>query len=423
MKKTLIILISLFVIMGCATKPVSKQNENGIVRFRDAKPEILASLQVPPSLSPLQVPYPEDLQRHFQPVTLSMFGDGISHARFGTEGGSLGYDIYAETQIAGIAENILFAQNNDGGWGKNIDYAKMISEKNMADPIYRGGYRLESTLDNNNIYTQIQYLSLVYKIIPDPRYAQSMIRAFDWIVKNQNKDSGGFRGADVDAVTFNDNVMIGVLNICSAIFTDTDRYSFFTDEQRVQAKDVYDKALACILKCQVKVPQADGTMLLTAWGQQHDHKTFEPVWARNYEPPSITASESVGVIRALMSIENPSDEIKTSIIAACEWLNRDDIKIWGYDLVRVPIERQKIGARYYDFDQRLVENKDAEPLWARFYDPVTMKPLWYDRGKKLCAEYNDISLERRNGYRYVYTWPKNLLKTEYPEWKAKNNIK
>lgn len=407
----LILALSL-VFASCA----SKKNDD---KTASVAPAVVAQ----PARTTLPVPDMKKLAKEYDAISLSMFKDGFSHARFHNKDNKPEYEVYNDKQIAGIAENMISWQCKDGGWSKNLDYARVQTAEQWADPFFQGGFRQGSTLDNGNIYTQIQYLALVYKQIPEQKYVDSMIKALNWIFKAQHPKSGGFRGADVDAVTFNDDVMRGVLKLFRAIADDDELYGFFPEDMRKQAALAYDRTLQCILDCQIKVPMPDGSVLLTAWGQQHSHETLEPVWARNYEPPSITASESCGVIRCLMEIENPSDAVKNAVIAACEWLNRDDIKIWGYELVRKPIDDVVLGGRHYNFDQVLVEKEGAEPLWARFYDPVTMKPLWYDRGKKLCNEYNDISMERRNGYRFVYTWPKKLLETEYPAWKAKNGIK
>lgn len=410
---------SLF-LMGCVSKTeeakISKENSN------NTNSTVLAPV-IPPTMQALPVPDMEKLAKEYEAIPLSMFKDGFSHARFHNKDNKPEYEVYNEKQIAGIAENMISWQCKDGGWSKNIDFARIQTAEQWASPRFQGGFRQGSTLDNGNVYTQIQYLALVYKQIPDQRYVDSMTKALNWIFNAQNPKSGGFRGADVDAITFNDEVMSGVLKLFRSIADDDDLYGFFPKELRQKANEAYDKTLQCILDCQIKVPMPDGSVLLTAWGQQHSHETLEPVWARNYEPPAITASESCGVIRCLMAIENPSDAVKNAIISACEWLNRDDIKIWGYELVRKPIDDVVLGGRHYNFDQLLVEKKDAEPLWARFYDPVTMKPLWYDRGKKLCNEYNEISMERRNGYRFVYNWPKKLLEVDLPAWKAKNGIK
>ena len=64
-----------------------------------------------------------------------------------------------------------------------------------------------------------------------------------------------------------------------------------------------DRGVDCILKCQIKV---DGK--LTAWCAQHDEKDFSPQPAPTFEPHSLSGSESIGVVHALMTVENPTPE-------------------------------------------------------------------------------------------------------------------
>ena len=40
----------------------------------------------------------------------------------------------------------------------------------------------------------------------------------------------------------------------------------------------------------------------------------------------------------------------------------------------------------------------AGPIWARFYDPQSGKPVFGDRDRSIHDDVNEISLERRNGY-------------------------
>jgi len=47
--------------------------------------------------------------------------------------------------------------------------------------------------------------------------------------------------------------------------------------------------------------------------------TLAPAWARNYEPPSLSGDESVGVVRFLMGIERPSPEVTAAIEGAITW--------------------------------------------------------------------------------------------------------
>ena len=48
--------------------------------------------------------------------------------------------------------------------------------------------------------------------------------------------------------------------------------------------------------------------------------------------------------------------------------------------------------------RRLVAEPGAGPLWARFYDPATGKPIFGDRDRSIHDDVNAVSVERRNGY-------------------------
>lgn len=366
--------------------------------------------------SPEPTPSPSPLDKEYQAISLAPFSDAISHARYGFKDHIPPYQTYTDTQVAGIAENFLTLQNPDGGWAKNHDWAERMSDKKRmlvaAQSGTKGG---KSTLDNRNVFTQIEYLAKAYKQIPDNRYVQSIERALTWILQSQDANSGGFTGADVHAVTYNDDVMAGALRIMREVSSNDALYNILPAELRQKAKDSYDRGIQCILNTQIKV---NGR--LTAWCQQHDHQTLEPIWARSFEPASITASESVGVVILLMEIENPSKEIQNAIIAACQWF--DSVKFTGKKLIRKPAEPATLSGRYSDYENVLVDDPDAPALWARFYDLKTEVPLWYDRDRKQVEDYNLISRERRVGYGYVGTWPSKLLTTLYPEWRAKNGL-
>ena len=57
------------------------------------------------------------------------------------------------------------------------------------------------------------------------------------------------------------------------------------------------------------------------------HKTLQPEMARKFELVSLSGSESVGIVRFLMRIENPSPAIIASVNAAVEWFEK--VKITG----------------------------------------------------------------------------------------------
>src|SRR5262249_13074117 len=70
----------------------------------------------------------------------------------------------------------------------------------------------------------------------------------------------------------------------------------------------------------------------TVWCAEHDERTLAPAKARAYELPSLSGSESVGIVEFLMGIEKPSAEVVRAIEAAVEWFRAS--KITGIRVVR-----------------------------------------------------------------------------------------
>ena len=166
------------------------------------------------------------------------------------------------------------------------------------------------------------------------------------------------------------------------------------------------RGIDVILKTQVK---QNGK--LTAWCAQYDEKTLAPAWGRAYEPPSLSGSESVGIVRFLMAIEKPSPDIVAAIEGAVAW----------FRAVAIP------GLRLEDFtgadgrkDRRVVPDATAAPLWARFYELGTNRPIFLGRDSAVRYAYSEIEHERRNGYAYYGRWPASLLDTDYPKWREKH---
>ncbi len=400
-----------------------------------------------------QAAFEEYTKASYQAVSLSEFNDGFNHARMGMKNGVQPYAIYNPDQIAGLAENMLYYQNPDGGWTKNIDYQKILTldelkaireaNKSVLPVTYNLMTQHKgSTMDNRNIYSQIRYLSLVYQQIPEERYKNAAVRGINWILNAQEPKTGGFTGADVYGITFNDDIIANTLSFLYQIATDDNTFGYIDNDTRKKAMAAYDKGIECILKCQLTVTLKDGSKLLTAWCQQHSYENYAPIWARAFESPSICSAESKKIVEFLMKIENPSDEIKNSIIAACEFFDRDDIRIHGRKLEKVPLTKPVPGDPYLKTERMLVDKADAPDCWARYYAldssyditlgcplkvqgtyPEVLKPVWCDRGCKFVPDHNDISMERRNGYSYTNTSMETLVSKEYPEWLKKNGLK
>src|SRR5687768_13979484 len=99
-----------------------------------------------------------------------------------------------------------------------------------------------------------------------------------------------------------------------------------------------------------------------------------------------------------MQVNNPSEQLIASVRNAMEWLHRH--KITGIKVENRPGADGKKNIV-------LVEDEQAPPLLARFYDLETEKPFFADRDGIKKASLTEIGSERRNGY----SWYNDDLET------------
>ena len=155
---------------------------------------------------------------------------------------------------------------------------------------------------------------------------------------------------------------------------------------------------------------------MTAWCAQHDEKDYSPRPGRSYELVSLSGGESVGIVRLLMSLEEPSPEVMRAVEGAVAWF--ESVKLKG---IRVVVEKDAKSPT--GKNRVVVKDSDAPPLWARFYQINSNKPIFADRDGVARHDLAEIGYERRNGYAWLGSWPQRLLEKEYPAWKAKHTGK
>ncbi|QDU80650.1 Pectic acid lyase [Polystyrenella longa] len=346
------------------------------------------------------------MEKQYEPLDLSLFRDSIGH--WETKDGRVHqFDRYRPDQIVHIAENFLRFQNEDGGWAKNVDW--LTKADTQAIQKIRGGAMGSSTLDNRNTYPQIDYLSKVYQITRLDRYREGAERGLQYILNEQNA-SGGWRGKDVDAITYNDDVMTGVMRLLLQIRNQESQFEWINSELRSQLETSLARAIQVTLDCQIEV---NGKK--TAWCQQHDHKTLKATKARAYELPSITPSESTEVVRFLMTLPNPSEDVIAAVGAAVAWI--DEVKIEGIRVQKISIDPIVFEHHTTTFDRIVVSDPDAPPIWARYYEIDTNQPFFCNRDGKKVYQLSDVHLERRTGYGWYTYKPAHVLFSEYANWK------
>ncbi len=320
-----------------------------------------------------------------------------------------------------IAENMLLYQRANGGWpkhfqgNKNVDYKRQLTddEKRELQAGYEAG--IDATIDNEATTKEIKYLVKQYKETGNVRYIRAAEKGVDYLVMAQYAN-GGWPQYFPDfslyrsQVTYNDNAMINVLNLFMDIVTHSNDMEDIDTVYQRRCSLAIQRGIDCILRTQLK---QNGK--LTAWCQQYDAKTLQPAKARMFELPSLSGMESVGIVRFLMRIENPSKEIIAAVNGAVEWFNK--VKIVGYKFVDIVAPNEKSGR-----DRVFVPDDKGGVIWARFYDLDTNEPFFTGRDSERKKTIAEIENERRIGYAWYGVWPAKLLEKEYPAWKAKWGI-
>jgi PelA/Pel-15E family pectate lyase len=322
---------------------------------------------------------------------------------------------YRPTQIKEIADNILLYQRNNGGWPKNYDMTAKLTKEEKAK-ILKAKSLFHTTFDNHTTYTHIEYLAKAYEITKVKRYKDAALRGIDFTLSAQYPNGGWPQFYPLEDnysrhITFNDDAMTGVMKMLKDITDNKSYYSFVDKTRREKIKTAFDKGLDCILKCQI-----NDNGKLTGWCQQHDENDLRPATGRAYELPSICNDEGANVALFLMSIDKPGKKIVNSIEAAVKWF--EESKISGIRVDEVNAPEVKYPLRVSKIDRVVVQDKSARPVWARFYELGTHKPLFADRRGISLYSLAEVDRERRSGYTY-YTYEPQKVMDAYPAWQAK----
>ncbi|MDD9867665.1 MAG: pectate lyase [Verrucomicrobiales bacterium] len=305
---------------------------------------------------------------------------------------------------------VLLFQNPDGGWPKNVGWNSFETLSDAKEGFKKFPKR-KSTIDNSATYTQIRELTAAYTKTNNSNYRDAARRGLEFILRDQ-RPSGGWRGSDVDAITFNDDAMIGVMRLLKEITQEQSKFRWVKPAERERCRQALARALRVVLDCQIVV---DGKK--TAWCQQHDHKTLKPVKARSYELPSISGGESVKIVRFLMEQERPNAEIVAAVEGAVAWFRRSAIN--GIRIERFDIDPVKDGNKVIEQDVRVVRDTNAKPVWARFYEVDTNRPFFCNRDGIKVYTLAEVTLERRTGYSWYNDAPARLLEENYPKWRKR----
>jgi len=331
---------------------------------------------------------------------------------------------YASDEGRRIAAIIVSFQTPAGGWSKNLDmtqHRRAPGEHFAADNVSRflsksdndtphdTNWSYVGTFDNDTTITQMRFLARVISAVRgDSANTEraAFMRGMDYIFAAQYPNGGWpqvwpLEGGYHDSITYNDDAMLNVLELLKDVSDATNDCAFVPEAVRARARAAFQRGLKCIQATQIVVGGRR-----TVWCQQHDPLTLQPASARNYEMPSACSAESASLVVFLMKLPQPDAELVASIHAAAAWFEKTRIN--------------GVAFRNNDADgRRLVAAPGEGPIWSRYYEIGTDRPIFGDRDKTIHDDVNEISRERRQGYGWYRDTPKLAL-DQYARWKKEH---
>lgn len=305
---------------------------------------------------------------------------------------------YGSEEALEVSRAIIAHQDEaSGGWPKNTDMTIAPSAEFLA----RSPRDRAPTIDNGATTTQVRLLARVAQASGQATIHASVRRGLRYLLDAQYQNGGWpqfypLRAGYYSHITYNDNAMVNVLEVLSAVAAGQEEWAPFAAEFGPDADRAVARGVACILATQVVVDEQ-----LTVWCAQHDATTLAPAPARSYEPVSLSGMESARIVRFLMQVPEPTPAMVSSVEAAMRW----------FAAVAIPGKRVDRS----EGDQRLVDDPPSD-AWARFYEIGTNRPIFLGRDAVVRYDLAEVEAERRGGYSYYGDYAEELFTDDYPAW-------
>jgi PelA/Pel-15E family pectate lyase len=326
---------------------------------------------------------------------------------------------YKNTELIQIGDNILLYQKNNGGWPKNYDMLAILTDA-QKDSVLKAKNVLNTTFDNGTTFTHVACLAQIFTATGIDRFRLAAIRGLDFILTAQYSNGGWPQYYPLEKnysreITFNDDMFTGIMKLLMAIKENDKTFDFIDADRRKKISASFEKGIQCILNTQI---MDNGK--LTAWCQQYNEVTLKPAWARAFEPPSICNAESSGVVLLLMNISHPSASVIKAVKDAVAWFNES--KIYNTRIKTIPAKDTLFRFRHSVTDKIVVTDTLAPPIWTRYYELKTHRPLFCNRDSKVVYTLAEVERERRDGYGW-YTYEPQKVLNQYAGWKLKQHLK
>jgi PelA/Pel-15E family pectate lyase len=290
-----------------------------------------------------------------------------------SKGYGMRYDALLEGTLdvtTSVADLIVALQNEDGGFQVLPDNYEMSQKETGL-----GSMKDVSSVYNGATTSELKYLAkyITANKPEDSKYQDAFVKGIKYLLTTQH-DNGGWSMNPGSGSGFNANIEVGnkamteVLTLLSdiAILNNQD-YVFARKAMNVdEIKSAVEKGNDFIIKSQIS-----NNNKKSGWATQYD-KSGNVTMGHTYERESVSSYTTKDVIDYLMTIHNPSQDIKDAVESAYSWLK--DVKIADKEQKVVKDTSMNNG-----FDVYLV---DGSGTWASnyVYDKATdsYRPLYSD---------------------------------------------
>lgn len=290
-----------------------------------------------------------------------------------SKGYGMRYDALLEGTLdvtTSVADLIVALQNEDGGFQVLPDNYEMSQKETGL-----GSMKDVSSVYNGATTSELKYLAkyITANKPEDSKYQDAFVKGIKYLLTTQH-DNGGWSMNPGSGSGFNANIEVGnkamteILTLLSdiAILNNQD-YVFARKAMNVdEIKSAVEKGNDFIVKSQIS-----NNNKKSGWATQYD-KSGNVTMGHTYERESVSSYTTKDVIDYLMTIHNPSQDIKDAVESAYSWLK--DVKIADKEQKVVKDTSMNNG-----FDVYLV---DGSGTWASnyVYDKATdsYRPLYSD---------------------------------------------
>lgn len=243
-----------------------------------------------------------------------------------SKGYGMRYDALLEGTLdvtTSVADLIVALQNEDGGFQVLPDNYEMSQKETGL-----GSMKDVSSVYNGATTSELKYLAkyITANKPEDSKYQDAFVKGIKYILTTQH-DNGGWSMNPGSGSGFNANIEVGnkamteVLTLLSdiAILNNQD-YVFARKAMNVdEIKSAVEKGNDFIVKSQIS-----NNNKKSGWATQYD-KSGNVTMGHTYERESVSSYTTKDVIDYLMTIHNPSQDIKDAVESAYSWLK--DVKI------------------------------------------------------------------------------------------------